>query len=277
MKKLIFFITYVVLIFNIHAQSIQTPIDYIQIKCTYSYTYQVDSTNLSSKKYENMVLLIGKSISLFQSLNTMKRDSIRLILKREAKEKGEGYVLSQLSSIPKSNFNYKIYKNYPENHLTIVDNILKNKYIYQEQNPILHWNIMPAKKSIGMYSCQKATTSFAGRMYEAWFTTDVPISEGPYKFSGLPGLIVAIEDTQHFFSFRLTSLVPIKTQEPIIITKEKTIATTRNEFDKGVKYFKDNFYEASEAQGIKFDRKNTGLQQMLEKEKKTLNNFIEKN
>ncbi len=76
MKNLVTFIICFSIIFTIHAQSAKTdePIDYIQIKCTYSYTYQVDSTNLSSKKYENMVLLIGKSISLFQSLNTMKGD-----------------------------------------------------------------------------------------------------------------------------------------------------------------------------------------------------------
>lgn len=33
---------------------------------------------------------------------------------------------------------------------------------------------------------QKATCDFAGRKWIAWFTTEIPIQDGPYKFYGLP-------------------------------------------------------------------------------------------
>mgnify|MGYP003613018769 CR=1 FL=1 len=37
----------------------------------------------------------------------------------------------------------------------------------------------------------------------AWFTTDLPYQDGPYKFTGLPGLIVKVEDAQGEYSFDL--------------------------------------------------------------------------
>ena len=42
---------------------------------------------------------------------------------------------------------------------------------------------------------QKATTSYGGRDWIAWFTAEIPFQDGPYKFYGLPGLIVKMEDT----------------------------------------------------------------------------------
>ena len=51
------------------------------------------------------------------------------------------------------------------------------------------------------YLCQKATCYFRGRNYTAWFTTDIPISNGPWKFGGLPGLILKIYDNDKLYTF----------------------------------------------------------------------------
>ncbi len=51
------------------------------------------------------------------------------------------------------------------------------------------------------YTCHKATTEYRGRKYTAWYTTDIPISSGPYIFEGLPGLILAISDSKDHFNF----------------------------------------------------------------------------
>lgn len=48
--------------------------------------------------------------------------------------------------------------------------------------------------SILDYKCIKATTRFRGRDYTAWVTKELPINDGPWKFYGLPGLILQIED-----------------------------------------------------------------------------------
>ena len=64
---------------------------------------------------------------------------------------------------------------------------------------------MPEKKTIAGYECQQAFTSFGGRTWEAWFTRNIPLSEGPYKFYGLPGLIVKVRDTHDNYVFELLS------------------------------------------------------------------------
>ena len=70
------------------------------------------------------------------------------------------------------------------------------QYYLKESRPIMKWKIFKNEtKKIGNYSCMKATTSFRGRDYIAWFTTDVPVLFGPWKFNGLPGLILEVYNT----------------------------------------------------------------------------------
>lgn len=61
------------------------------------------------------------------------------------------------------------------------------------------WNIDTVTKKVGELNCTKATCNFRGRNYTAWFSNDIPKSKGPWKFGGLPGLIVELEDSQRHF------------------------------------------------------------------------------
>lgn len=71
---------------------------------------------------------------------------------------------------------------------------------YQDSVPDLTWHLISEEcDTIIGYECQKASTDFAGRTYTAWFTSELPLSYGPYKFGGLPGLILKIEDSERQF------------------------------------------------------------------------------
>ena len=70
------------------------------------------------------------------------------------------------------------------------------KWIYSEDEPI----------NISGYRCNKATVSFAGRDYTAWYTLDVPAPFGPYKFWGLPGLIVKLEEVNGMYIWEMIGL-----------------------------------------------------------------------
>lgn len=75
-------------------------------------------------------------------------------------------------------------------------------YSFQTDDKIV-WKLSKETKAYQNLSLQKATTNFGGRKWEAWFTKEFPFSEGPYKFQGLPGLIILLKDDkgQYNFSF----------------------------------------------------------------------------
>lgn len=70
----------------------------------------------------------------------------------------------------------------------------------------LDWEISTETAKIGEYNCQKAQVEYGGRNWTACFTKDIPISEGPYLFNGLPGLIIQIKDDTSDYDFKLTQL-----------------------------------------------------------------------
>ena len=68
-------------------------------------------------------------------------------------------------------------------------------YIVCETIPVFKWEIENNEtKKIGDYICKKATTTFRGRNYIAWYTLDFTTYFGPWKFNGLPGLIMEVYD-----------------------------------------------------------------------------------
>ncbi len=69
---------------------------------------------------------------------------------------------------------------------------------YSDSIPEIDWKFDDDGGEVILgYECGKATAEFAGREYSAWFSPDIPLPFGPYKFAGLPGLILKIEDSEH--------------------------------------------------------------------------------
>lgn len=85
---------------------------------------------------------------------------------------------------------------------------------YTEPIPKQQWTLKDDLQTIHGYRCQKATCRWRGRDYEAWFTSEIPIQRGPWKFGGLPGLIVKISDAKKEYNFELVKLE--RTPRPII-------------------------------------------------------------
>jgi GLPGLI family protein len=68
------------------------------------------------------------------------------------------------------------------------------------------WNITNDFKKIGDYNCQRATTNLKNNNYSVWYTQDIPLSFGPWKFYGLPGLILEINDETNFYKIIATKV-----------------------------------------------------------------------
>ena len=125
------------------------------------------------------------------------------------------------------------YKNLNTNLLIANERAFNQKVILKDVVENIDWKIAKETKKIGEFKCQKAETDFRGRHYTAWFAPEIPISNGPWKLQGLPGLILEASDDKKQVSFVFEALyIPIKSEVKIqpIVADEKTKVVTYTEF-----------------------------------------------
>jgi GLPGLI family protein len=98
-----------------------------------------------------------------------------------------------------------VYKDYSKNKLYSRGGILTKYFTIEDSLTIFDWKIIEKTKNILGFTCQLATTSFRGRNYKAWFTSELPVG-GPWKYDGLPGMILLIETEAPYLSFEAVSI-----------------------------------------------------------------------
>jgi GLPGLI family protein len=131
--------------------------------------------------------------------------------------------------------------------------MLQGSFLYEEDMPVLNWEITNERQRILSYNCKKATVSFRGRDYVAWFTSDIPISNGPWKFGGLPGLILKLYDTNENFIFECDGIEQLKNKELIKFFQVKYKRLKRENLNKLYQQFHNNFKGYMNALGIDVD------------------------
>lgn len=113
----------------------------------------------------------------------------------------------------------------------------------------MSWNLHKDTQEYNGLKLQKATCNFGGRNWTAWFTKDIPINEGPYKFRGLPGMIVLLQDEKNRFRFVLAENKNLnETYDTSNILEvrygHKPFPTTEKMFvKKSIEYFNDPFHD----------------------------------
>ena len=196
MKKTLFTIAMMALTGSAWAQN-QIP---CEMEITYSTTYRLKK-DVKTPPEDRQILQVGpnglshfssewavRSAFVMDSLMKTGLDPMTIIAER----KRLGVTNGQ---------EYHVYKNLPkENMLTYTDKLMEEMF-YEEEMPTFNWEMEEGDTTIVGFDCQKAVTDFRGRRWTAWFTTDIPVSDGPWKLCGLPGLILSAFEDDGFFSF----------------------------------------------------------------------------
>ncbi|MCJ7932207.1 MAG: GLPGLI family protein [Chryseobacterium sp.] len=208
----------------------------------YEYKFILDSHNKEDVKKEMMLLDIDKNGSSYYSHDKFVADSIGKAELEKQLKAGGGSISVNRREKP-GQVSYKVTKQYPDFKTYLFRNISMDKYkIREDKKP--EWKIQPDKQKIGDYNTQKATTSFGGREWTAWFAADIPFQDGPYKFYGLPGLIVKIEDATGSHSMTLIGNKTLKTadseKDPQLPDNVKLLGL----FGKEIEVTKDQFKKA---------------------------------
>lgn len=117
-----------------------------------------------------------------------------------------------------------------------------DKFVYEEPIPAMEWTLQQDTEVICGYPCRKATTSFRGRDWTVWYCPEIPIDNGPWKFGGLPGLILKAESADNEHKFEATT---IRNSSRVIgLEKSRHQKTTREKYQKTLKHVKGNLLQA---------------------------------
>ena len=217
----------------------QKRIDEAYLKCQYDYTYVVDT--LSGKTAKDwLVLQIGEKLSKCYSYYSMQVDSIFASPDRDA------ILRQQINAAigSKTEWSHKrmkayVYKNYPQGKMTVTDGLLMQDYIYEDTLYAQNWVIQDSSKLILGHECQKAVCQYRGHCWTAWFAMDIPITDGPWKLCGLPGLIMEATSEDNSHAFKLLGLEKVP-KEPIVFSKTYV---GNNKFEKTTfeKFLKEQY------------------------------------
>ncbi len=209
--------------------------DQFKYKAIYELTYAPDSTDINELKTEDFNLFLGNKVSIFASRGRTMSDSLKINL--QGRDIGS-MDFEERAKRTKTEFESVIYKGFPEEKISYSYKILRDNLRYEEDLNQFSWEILPENKLIEGYQAQKATTTFAGRNYIAWFTSEIPISEGPYKFNGLPGLILEISDVQNHYNYKLKSFEKFKNPASVELKVSHFIKSDKKEILESIKEYK---------------------------------------
>lgn len=165
----------------------------------------VNDTTKTKRRRETMVLLVGRRCSKFYSYTKYVTDSVLAVDK--ANGASIDVMLAHRRQYGTSWITYQIFKREPAGRLTTLDAMASAVHVRVEEDlerPA--WTLLADTATVMAHACHKATCYFRGRQWVAWFTTEVPVSDGPWKLHGLPGLILEAYDEQDHYHFSATAL-----------------------------------------------------------------------
>lgn len=201
--------------------------DFADYKAVYRFSHQLDSTNTKSIHVENMLLCIGSKYTMFQSLENIERQKL-LEIQRQQMDKTHSVNFVGIKSTIESEFFHEI----NTNKFFIKQSLLETNYFMTDEVNNINWSLSKDTKDILGYKCQKATARFRGRIYIVWFTYNIPLSVGPWKLFGLPGLIVKAEDSQKQIVFELLSFEKVNVNKLTINSPKDAIFVKKNDWQK---------------------------------------------
>ncbi len=182
----------------------------------YEFKYVRDLARPNDPYTVNMILSVGPRGSryctekLYEQKLQQERDRERIEAEQKAMASQPATVVSGSPMLLVNKYgaiiNEELMKDMAGQRLTIRARMGTKAYRIDTALPRIDWKILPDKKTIGEYTCQKATGDYGGRSWEVWFAPALAYQDGPWKLTGLPGLIMEAQDSKQEVSFAFVSV-----------------------------------------------------------------------
>ncbi|WP_299228325.1 GLPGLI family protein [uncultured Psychroserpens sp.] len=176
---------------------------------------EVDSTKVSSSTHQQMMELLKKQFQKTYTLTFNKNESVY----KEEETLSTPQLGGNLGVMVMANSGSDIlYKNTKANRYTNQNDVFGKIFLIKDSIQKRDWKLESETKNIGEYTCYKATItrevevmssgiSINGdkdlskdepttrtQVITAWYTTQIPVNNGPENYQGLPGLILEVND-----------------------------------------------------------------------------------
>lgn len=230
-KKILFLLAVLFLMLNAGKTTAQEKtnnaevLDSVQFRVLYEFSQQADKQREKTILTDTMALLVGANWSEYYDWHKTKLDSLEQLISEQLDiifwvvnddelntrlEAG-----AEVYNTPRKPETSRVYKERMKQKIITFDDGpfergVGSTYLVLDENvPPMDWVISSDTATVLGYLCTKASTTFRGRTYDAWFSPEIPASEGPWKLYGLPGLILKAETTDGIFRFRTIGLQTI--------------------------------------------------------------------
>lgn len=229
---------------DIYEKSKRTVVDNAKLGAFYELKFRKDSTKLNDYTEAQTVLMISDNYLLFGDYNRLAFDSINDYLAASKRNARNDQARDEwMEAIKKWTYFFVTLTDLTKQHTTVQAYDVLRSYEYTYPTPHMEWHLIPGDTLIQNRPCKKATCTFSGRNYVAWYTESIPLPYGPYLFGGLPGLIMEIHDTKHNWIFtnngfgkisKYSSMYLYKKKyikDLIVTTREKALTGYRNDIE----------------------------------------------
>lgn len=192
----------------------------------YDYKWCVDTAERLEQSFDGDQMLLQISPGGLSKFSSFKNLTVDSLLMKNTREQIANLALEDKLSTGEF---MTIYKNYPEGKLTHTEKICYDWLRYDEDMPQPDWQLTDSVIEILGYECHGAICNFRGRHWMAFYCEDIPVMDGPWKLSGLPGLIMKATDSDGHYTFECIG-IKSKADRPITIYKVPYNKTTRTKF-----------------------------------------------
>ncbi len=203
------FVIFLLLCASVSISQAQIVIDTLAYRFVYDVQAKIfeESSILSSDEHW---LDIGKNgISSYYSRWKDEMSCIMDSLNRIGADFADVSRICHEQGIESSQFNYYVYKNDPTPGKQTID-FHSMECLQYEEAMGQDWEFVEGDTIILNHPCHKAVCQYHGRIWTSFYATDIPVSDGPWKLCGLPGLILSAIDNDGAFVFHCVGIKQCK-------------------------------------------------------------------
>lgn len=211
-KILVFALLFIVA--QVSAQEFQGVATY---KSKRKFDIKMDSTQMNSEMHQKMMEMLKKQFEKTFTLTFNREESVYKEEEALAPPQPSGTWVVAVNSAGSD----IIYKNIKDQRYSNQNDVFGKIFLIKDKIKSTDWKLESETKNVGEYTCFKATTTVEREKRRggisinedkdldaddnkapemetititAWYTPQIPVSNGPGNYQGLPGLILEVND-----------------------------------------------------------------------------------